>query len=198
MRLKIEYISINDIKPDKLNPRSHSEIQIQQIAKSIQEFGFNVPIIIDENKQILAGHGRYEASQQIGIKEIPTVLVKNLNEAQKKAFLIADNQIATNSKWNDELLDLNLSLLKELDFDLDILGWIHGVPEFDESPDYEILKDESIQQQADELSLQFKKSIQIEFEQDDVDEARELIKYWRNNTADIGKFLIKLMKDAKR
>ena len=97
--MKIENIDINNIIPYEDNPRVHSDIQIKQIANSIKEFGFNVPILIDENKKIIAGHGRLQASKSLNLKEVPTITILNLTEEQKKAYIIADNQLTLNSNW---------------------------------------------------------------------------------------------------
>jgi len=103
--VKIEFIDINKIIPYEDNPRVHSDIQIEQISKSIKEFGFTVPILIDENKNVIAGHGRLEASKSLQLKEVPTITISNLTDQQKKAYIIADNQLTLNSNWNEDLLD---------------------------------------------------------------------------------------------
>lgn len=105
------------------NTRTHDEKQIKQIASSIKEFGFNNPILIDEKGEIIAGHGRLLASELLKLEEVPCIELKHLTRAQKKAYIIADNKIALNAGWNEELLKLEIESLKELDFDLDLLGF---------------------------------------------------------------------------
>lgn len=121
--MKIEFIDINKIIPYVDNPRVHSDIQIEQISKSIKEFGFTVPILIDENKNVIAGHGRLDASKSLQLKEVPTITISNLTDQQKKAYIIADNQLTLNSNWNEDLLKSQLSFLTENNFDLNLLGF---------------------------------------------------------------------------
>lgn len=122
--LEIEYKKIEDLKPYERNPRNNSDA-IDYVANSIKEFGFKVPVIIDKNNVIVAGHTRYKASKKLGIKEIPCIVADDLNEEQIKAFRLADNKVAEKSEWdfdllNDELTDiLNLDM-GDFGFDLDV------------------------------------------------------------------------------
>jgi len=122
-KLEIIYLNKEDIKPFQDNPRIHSDIQINQIASSITEFGFTVPVLIDEEKNVIAGHGRLEASELLELEKIPTITLINLTEEQKKAYIIADNQLTLNSNWNEDLLKEQLNFLTDNDFNLDILGF---------------------------------------------------------------------------
>jgi hypothetical protein len=119
----IEQISIIDIEPYKNNARVHSGQQVKQLANSIKKFGFNNPILIDENNGVIAGHGRLEAAKTLGLEEVPCIKLEHLTEAQKKAYIIADNKIALNSSWNEDLLKLELEEIKELDFDAKLTGF---------------------------------------------------------------------------
>ena len=121
--LKIELIDKEKIKAFKDNPRLHSEEQIKQIANSIKEFGFRVPISVDETFTILAGHGRYRAAELLGFEQIPVVQHNDLTPTQKKAFVIADNKITLNSSWQNDLLWDQIKSLNDLEFDLNILGF---------------------------------------------------------------------------
>jgi hypothetical protein len=105
------------------NARTHSQVQINQIASSIKEFGFINPVIIDGDNGIIAGHGRVQAAQKLGMAEVPCVQASHLTEAQKKAYILADNKIALNAGWDDELLSLELQFLKNEYDDLDIFGF---------------------------------------------------------------------------
>jgi ParB-like chromosome segregation protein Spo0J len=121
--LNISYKKIQDLKPYKNNARKHSEAQIAQIAASMTEFGFNNPILLDGAGGIVAGHGRYEAALSLGLHTVPTIDLSHLTDAQKKAYIIADNKLAINAEWDDELLELEVQELKALDFDLTLLGF---------------------------------------------------------------------------
>lgn len=105
------------------NSRTHSPEQVQQIANSIKEFGFTNPIIIDEGNGIIAGHGRVLAAEQLKIDKVPCVLVSGWSDAQKKAYVIADNQLALNAGWNSAILEMELDQLIEMEFNVDLLGF---------------------------------------------------------------------------
>lgn len=94
-------LPVEAIHPDPRNPRLHSKRQIQQIARSIEAFGFNVPILIDRNSQLIAGHGRLEACRLLGWTEVPTIRLEHLSPAQAQAYMIADNRLTENSNWDD-------------------------------------------------------------------------------------------------
>jgi ParB-like chromosome segregation protein Spo0J len=121
--LKIEYRSLDSLVPYAKNPRTHSDEQIAQIAASIREFGFTNPILIDSRQGIIAGHGRLAAAKELGLEKVPCIDLSHLSEAQKRAYIIADNKLALNAGWDDELLRLELTDLKELGVNLDLTGF---------------------------------------------------------------------------
>jgi 16S rRNA G966 N2-methylase RsmD len=123
--LAIVYRPLTQLKPNSKNPRSHSPKQVRQIAKSIEAFGFNVPLLVDGELNVIAGHGRLLACQRLGWEEVPTILLAHLTEVQRKGFLIADNRLTETSCWDDQLLaeQLNELSLLDLDFDLDVTGF---------------------------------------------------------------------------
>jgi len=121
--LNIDYISASDLVPYENNSRTHSKEQVEQIKRSMTEFGFTNPILIDENNGIIAGHGRLQAAQELGIKLVPTILLEGLTEAQRKAYVIADNNLALNAGWDLDVLKLEIEGLGEFDFDIDLLGF---------------------------------------------------------------------------
>lgn len=123
MTLKIIYKDINNLIPYVNNARTHSDEQILQVASSIKEFGFTNPVLIDEQGGIIAGHGRVMAAKKLGLTEVPTITLANLTEGQKKAYVLADNQIALNSGWDLDMLRLEIETLAELDFDLNLIGF---------------------------------------------------------------------------
>ena len=116
-------VSIADLLPYANNARTHSAEQIKQVAASIKEFGFTNPILIDENNVIIAGHGRLQAAKSLGMASVPVRILDNLTDDQKKAYVIADNQLALNAGWDIELLKIELEELKLNDFDLALTGF---------------------------------------------------------------------------
>ncbi len=112
--------AIAELIPYANNARSHSDYQIGLIASSIQQFGFNVPILIDDNNTIISGHGRLKAAQKIKLETVPTIELSHLTEAQRKAFILADNKIAEHATWDEEMLASELDVIKDLDPDIDL------------------------------------------------------------------------------
>lgn len=129
--LKIQWKSIKDLKPYANNPRQHSEKQIRQIADSIETFGFNNPILLDGDNGVIAGHGRLEAAKLIGFEFVPTIYLAHMNEVQKRAYIIADNKLADNASWDQQLLKIEFDYLTQIDpdFDLSLTGF--EIPEID-------------------------------------------------------------------
>jgi len=120
---KLELIAIDKLIPYANNARTHSDAQIKKIQASLREFGFVNPVLIDKDCGIIAGHGRVEAAKREGMTEVPCVWVEHLTEAQKKAYILADNKLAEMAGWDMELLSIELEELKELDFDIDLTGF---------------------------------------------------------------------------
>jgi len=121
-KLNIEYIDIKELKPYKNNPRKN-DAAVDIVAKSIKEFGFRNPIILDENNEIVAGHTRYEASKKLKLKEVPVLRVTDLTKEQIKAFRIMDNKSQDYSQWDYDFLKKEILDLKELNYDLDFTGF---------------------------------------------------------------------------
>lgn len=139
--MEIIYKKVQELIPYVNNSRTHSEEQVNQICASINEFGFTNPLLIDEKDSIIAGHGRLMASKKLGMEEVPCIVLEGLTEAQKKAYIIADNKMALNAGWDEELLKIELENLKELDFDLELTGFnvdeLDDILNFNESEDAE-------------------------------------------------------------
>lgn len=123
MKLKIEYRKVSELLPYARNARTHSDAQVSQLAASIKEFGFNNPVAIDADGMILCGHGRVMAAQKLGLTEVPTVCLSHLSPTQVKAYILADNKLALNAGWDNDLLKVELEDLKDLDFDLNLTGF---------------------------------------------------------------------------
>jgi ParB/Sulfiredoxin domain len=126
--LSIDYVPRDRLKPDPKNAREHTAKQIRQIANSIEAFGFNVPILVDADLNVIAGHGRLLACRRLGWSEVPTIRLERLSEAQRRAFMIADNRLTEIASWDDRLLAEQLQVLSsvELDFDIETLGFDMG------------------------------------------------------------------------
>ena len=125
LRLKIAYRKVDDLKPYAGNARTHSDKQIEQIAASIRQFGFTNPVLIDGAGDIVAGHGRVAAARKLGFDEVPVIELAHLSEAERRAYVIADNRLAELAGWDREILAIELQVLSdmELDFDLEITGF---------------------------------------------------------------------------
>jgi DNA modification methylase len=119
----IELWPIDKLVPYTRNPRTHSEAQIAQIAASIAEFGFNNPILVDTKAGIIAGHGRLLAARKLQLTEVPVIVLDHLTDAQKRAYVIADNQLALNAGWDEALLAAELAALQQEDFNLGLIGF---------------------------------------------------------------------------
>jgi DNA modification methylase len=122
-RLQIEMMPVERLVPYARNARTHSDEQVRQIAASIAEFGWSNPLLIGEDDVIIAGHGRLMAAQRLGMGEVPVIVLGHLSEAQRRALTIADNKIAENAGWDEELLRTELGALQDLEFDLDLIGF---------------------------------------------------------------------------
>ena len=121
--MQIEQIQLATLIPYINNSRTHSDEQVAQIAASIKEFGFNNPILVDKDSGIIAGHGRLQAARKLGLTEVPCVRLEHLTETQRKAYIIADNRLALNAGWDNELLTIELNELLADGFALEILGF---------------------------------------------------------------------------
>lgn len=122
----IERIEVSQLIPYDKNSRTHTEQQIDQIAKSIKEFGFTNPVLIDDDNGIIAGHARIQAAKKMGLSHVPCIRLSNLSPSQKKAYIIADNKLALNAGWDDEALKIEIVALKEENFDLSLTGFDSG------------------------------------------------------------------------
>ena len=123
--LKVEPVAVSALKPYAGNARKHTKKQVRQIARSIQTFGWTNPILIDENRRVVAGHGRLEAAKMLELGEVPAIRLSDLTEAQVRAYIIADNRLAELAGWDEELLSIELKALTgiDLDFDIEVTGF---------------------------------------------------------------------------
>ena len=169
--MKIEKINIEDIKAYENNAKLHPAEQIEQIKKSIQEFGNNDPIAIDENNVIIEGHGRYIALQELGYKEIEVIRLSHLSEEQKKAYMLVHNKLTMNSSFELDILSEELSNILDID-----------MGEFGFNFDYEEIEEEEIERVP---SDKFTVKIIFDTYEDWLDREAELRKFVENSNANI-------------
>lgn len=157
-KLKVENRSIDDIKESNYNSRIHSEAQIEKIAASMEEFGFLNPIIIDEEDEIIAGHGRFLAAKHLNIDEVPTIRLTHLTDDKKRAFIIADNKIALSGEWDYDILKEEFDEIIKSELSIDLLGFNSKFIDslFKEKP-------------ADSIVVNKLKTLKINFDSDDYD-----------------------------
>ena len=187
----ITKIPLKELKHYKNNPRLHNDVQIERLINSLKEFGFTNPVLIDDDKNVIAGHGRLIAAERLNIDLIPTITLSHLTEEQRKAYIIADNQLALNSSWDDDLLQIELGNLLDNGFDLSVLGWGDDLPTFAEEPDYGLLDD--IDDPNESLASNVYRGILLEFKPEDYEHARQLISDARKRGVYVGMKLIELL-----
>ena len=139
----VQHWEIDRLIPFAKNSRTHSPEQVAQIAASIKEWGFTSPILVDETGSILAGHGRLAASRKLGLETVPVMVAEGWTDAQKRAYVIADNKLALNAGWDMDMLKIEISDLGDQNFDLELLGFddIELATLFDENPEEDEEKD---------------------------------------------------------
>ena len=120
---ELESLEVSELIPYARNSRTHSEEQVAQIAGSIREFGFTNPVLVGKDNDIIAGHGRVLAAKKLGIDKVPCIRLGHLTDTQKRAYVIADNKLALNAGWDEELLGIEIEELRDDDFDLSLMGF---------------------------------------------------------------------------
>ena len=180
------------LKPYKNNPRTHSEAQIDRLVRSFKEFGFTNPILVDKNLNVVAGHGRLMAAEVLGLETVPTITLDHLDEAQKKAYVIADNQLAVAAGWDDDILQAEIASLSEAGFDTTLLGWGDDLPTFGEDIDLSALDDD---EDLSEFAAGVRRGIMVDFEEEDHEEAKALIDAARKRGEYVGMKLIEALRD---
>jgi hypothetical protein len=197
-----EIILINpvDLKPYENNPRDNIAA-IDPVAKSIEEFGFRSPIIIDKNYNIINGHTRLLAALKLSYEAVPCLIVDDLTDAQIKAFRIADNKVSQYSRWDDSLLMKELELLKELDYDLELTGFrefeVDSLYQENKEVDYSLLDEGDVDNKEKKLRNGMRKAILIDFELEHYQEAFDLVKFWRGKEAYVGYMILNFLKLEK-
>lgn len=195
-KMKIIYKKAADLIPYARNSRVHSEVQVNQIASSIREFGFRVPVLVDGDNGIIAGHGRVLAALKLGMDEVPTIDGSDMSDIQRRMYVIADNKIALNSTWDEELLMLEVEDLRNMGADIDLLAFDPSEIQ-NNDVDYSVLDDEDTDGEVNDMAAGVRKAIQIEFEPDHYQEAQELVKWWREKGAYVGYMVLDFLRKEK-
>ena len=120
---EVQEVTLTDLIPYANNAKIHNEDQIIKIASSIREFGFLNPVLIDKDKNIIAGHGRVEAAKKLELETVPCVYIEGLTEAQRKAYILADNRLGELAEWDMDLVNIELESLRDMDFDIELTGF---------------------------------------------------------------------------
>ena len=189
----IQQVPTESLTPYVNNPRTHSAAQLDRLVQSLKEFGFTNPLLVSDDMQIVAGHGRLIAAQAIGLETVPVIKLSHLSEDQRRAYVIADNQLALNSGWDDDLLQKELQALGDVGFDLTVLGWGDDLPTFGEEVDLSALEDFA-DDDLSEYAAGVRKAIQIDFEPEDYTEAQALVAEARKQGKYVGMILINALK----
>lgn len=184
----VQQVPVEQLSPYVNNPRTHSPAQVDMLVNSLKEFGFVNPILTGDDGTIVAGHGRLMAAQVLNMETVPVIRLSHLTDDQKKAYVIADNKLAENSGWDDDLLQAELAALGDVGFDLTVLGWGDELPTFEGEVDLSALDD--LDDPTGELMDGVMKAIQIEFRPEDYEEGKARIEQARKAGVYIAEVLI--------
>jgi hypothetical protein len=187
---KLEYLPLDDLIPYARNSRTHSDEQVAQIAASIKEFGFTNPVLIDDEGGIIAGHGRCMAARKLKLDEVPCIRLTGLTDAQKKAYIIADNKLALNAGWDDEMLALEIQELQEMSFDIELMGFT-----LDEIGDLDLDEEDGYSDKNKEIDVDsFEDIMELKFKLtfSEYEEANERLKEIANSPEIALKILLKM------
>jgi len=189
--IQTELIDIKKVKSNPNNPRIIKDDKFQQLVKSIEDFPQMLelrPIVVNDKMIVLGGNMRLKACIEAKLKQVHIIKASNLTSAQQKEFIIKDNVGFGEWEWND--------LANEWESE-DLNNWGLDVPEFEEDVDYDILNSDNLSTEISRMTNGVKKAIQIEFDLHDFEEAKELVKFWREKKAYVGKMLVDTMKANK-
>jgi ParB family chromosome partitioning protein len=183
-KLNIEIRSIDDLRESNYNSRIHSEAQIEKIAASIKEFGFINPIIIDNEDEIIAGHGRFLASKHLKLEEVPTIRLSHLTDDKKRAFIIADNKIALSGEWDYDMLKEEFDSIIKSETDIDLLGF-----------NKKFIDSLFTEKSPDSLVVHKLKTFKVSFDSDDYDTTIDSLNHImeKEGSVDIEGVLIRLL-----
>jgi hypothetical protein len=189
MAKKIEMVAIEKLLPYAQNSRSHSEAQVDQICASIVEFGFTNPVLTDGKRGVIAGHGRLMAAKKLGMQKVPTIELSYLTENQKRAYIIADNRIAENSSWDDEILAAELGALQLENFNLELTGFgledfenlQHVQPDAEEDTETHTIRGKTPTEKLEKYLAKEIKQLTLFYEKDDYSYVLGVLKEYAKN-----------------
>lgn len=172
---KVERRAVKSLVPYARNARTHSPEQVDQIAASIREWGWTTPVLVDEDGTIIAGHGRVMAAQKLGLEAIPVMVASGWTDAQKRAYVLADNKLALNAGWDNELLKIELDEIKTLEFDVGLIGFTNAELDVLDGNGWESDIGDPAAAHGENLDG-IETVIKVAVDQDTADRVRELIK----------------------
>ena len=187
--MKIEKISIDKIKPYENNAKLHPIEQIEQIKKSIKEFGNNDPIAIDENDVIIEGHGRYEALRQLGFNEVEIIRLTHLNESKKRAYALVHNKLTMNTGFDYNILDCELAFINGID--MKVFGFEMGIDDDDFNTDFSLSDEEKPDREQITFVLHRE---QLKFLERAMDKVKNEVTEYREEASDKGNLLYEIVK----
>lgn len=189
--MNVKSVKISEVKQNPNNPRTIRDDKFTKLVASIKAFPemLNIrPIVVNNDMVVLGGNMRLKACREAGLKQVPIIVADELTEAQQREFIIKDNVSGGEWDWSTLTNEWNTEQLEE---------WGLDIPQFASDVDYSILDDEDVSQQLNDMAGGVKKAIQIEFEPEHYDEAYELVKFWRDQTAYVGGMIMEYLKEQK-
>lgn len=191
--MKIEQIKVESLIPYANNAREHSDEQVEQIAASIKKFKFNNPVLVDKESGILAGHGRVLAAKKLGLDTVPCIRLDHLTDVEKRAYILADNQIALNGSYNYDIVTKELQELASLEFDTALTGF--DLEELTVKPmDYSVL-DEADDVKLQELERSARRAIEITFTVEDYPKAYEVLSFAKSQDDNLGMTIVEFLQE---
>lgn len=194
---EIVYISTSQLIPYARNSRTHSSKQVAHLAGSIKEFGFTNPVLIDNDNGIIAGHGRVMAAELLGMDSVPCIRLAHLTDIQKRAYVIADNQLSLDSDWNSDMLALELEDLAANDYDLASIGLDALMPSINDAEAAKLLEGIGDAEEVSALAAGVRRGILIDFDAEDFDDAQQLISVHRQSGTYIGGVLLAALREQQ-
>lgn len=195
---ELEYLQVSKLIPYARNSRTHSTKQVAHLAGSIKEFGFTNPVLIDADNGIIAGHGRVLAAELLGMDVVPCLRLDHLTDIQKRAYVIADNQLALDADWNQDMLALELEELAAADFDMHSIGLDALLPSINDAEAAKLLEGIGDAEEVSALAAGVRRGILIDFDAEDFEDAQQLISIHRQSGTYVGGVLLAALREQQR